>query len=75
MLDAMSEPDLLRSAMRSSHELILLGGLLGVLSVIAGLVSRRIAGPMLLAFLALGMLAGEEGVRAWHPVQRFHDCL
>jgi cell volume regulation protein A len=48
--------------MRGAHELILLGGLLGVLSVIVGLVSRRIGAPMLLAFLALGMLAGEDGL-------------
>jgi cell volume regulation protein A len=36
--------------------------LLGVLSVIVGLVSRRLGAPMLLAFLALGVLAGEDGV-------------
>ena len=48
--------------MARSHQLILLGGVLGLLSILAGLVSRRIGAPMLLVFLALGMLAGEDGV-------------
>ena len=50
------------AAMARSHQLILLGGVLGLLSILAGLVSRRIGAPMLLVFLALGMLAGEDGV-------------
>jgi len=49
-------------AMAKAHELILLGGALGLLSIIAGLISRRVGAPMLLVFLALGMLAGEDGV-------------
>jgi cell volume regulation protein A len=49
------------AAMAESHKLILLGGALGVLSILAGLLSRRIGAPVLLAFLALGMLAGEDG--------------
>ena len=44
-----------------AHEMILVGAALGVLSVIAGLLSRRIGAPVLLVFLALGMLAGEDG--------------
>jgi NhaP-type Na+/H+ and K+/H+ antiporter len=48
--------------MQQSHELILLGGVLGVLSVLVGLISRRLGAPVLLAFLALGMLAGDDGV-------------
>ncbi len=32
------------------------------MSIIAGLISRRVGAPMLLVFLALGMLAGEDGV-------------
>jgi NhaP-type Na+/H+ and K+/H+ antiporter len=52
----------LLNAMQRSHELILVGGALGVLSVLAGLLSRRLGAPMLLSFLALGMLAGEDGV-------------
>ncbi len=51
-----------RAVMRGSHQAILLGGGLGVLSILAGIVSRRIGAPMLLAFLALGMLAGEDGL-------------
>src|SRR5271166_5290625 len=50
------------AAMAQSHELILLGGVLGLLSIVAGLISRRVGAPMLLVFLALGMLAGEDGV-------------
>lgn len=52
----------LQAAMQQSHELILLGGVLGVLSVLLGLISRRLGAPVLLVFLALGMLAGEDGV-------------
>src|SRR6266851_6190947 len=50
------------AAIAKSHELILLGGVLGLLSIIAGLISRRVGAPMLLVFLALGMLAGEDGL-------------
>jgi len=50
------------AAIAKSHELILLGGVLGVLSIVAGLISRRVGAPMLLVFLALGMLAGEDGL-------------
>ena len=45
-----------------AHELILVGGLLGLSSVLAGLASRRIGAPILLVFLAFGMLAGEDGL-------------
>jgi NhaP-type Na+/H+ and K+/H+ antiporter len=50
-----------RAAMRHTDQIILLGGGLGVLSVLAGILSRRVGAPMLLAFLALGMLGGEDG--------------
>jgi NhaP-type Na+/H+ and K+/H+ antiporter len=50
------------SAIAQAHRLILLGSALGVLSILAGLASRRIGAPMLLVFLGLGMLAGEDGV-------------
>jgi NhaP-type Na+/H+ and K+/H+ antiporter len=50
------------AAIERAHELILLGGTLGLLSIIAGLVSRRVGAPVLLVFLGLGMLAGEDGV-------------
>ena len=57
-------PDLLalgRSHMELAHEIILVGAALGVLSVLAGLLSRRLGAPILLVFLVLGMLAGEDG--------------
>ena len=61
----MTGPELItlgHAAITKAHELILLGGALGLLSIIAGLISRRVGAPMLLVFLALGMLAGEDGV-------------
>src|SRR5438309_6591047 len=61
----MTGPELIalgHAAIAKAHELILLGGVLGFLSIIAGLISRRVGAPMLLVFLALGMLAGEDGV-------------
>ncbi len=60
----MTGPELIalgHAAIAKAHELILLGGALGLLSIIAGLISRRVGAPMLLVFLALGMLAGEDG--------------
>jgi NhaP-type Na+/H+ and K+/H+ antiporter len=50
------------AAMAKAHELILLAGALGLLSIVAGVISRRVGAPMLLVFLGLGMLAGEDGV-------------
>ncbi len=47
--------------MEQAHDLILLGGVLGLLSIFAGLLSARINAPLLLVFLAIGMLAGEDG--------------
>lgn len=47
--------------MEPAHHLLLLGGVLGLLGIAAGLVSARLGTPMLLAFLALGMLAGKGG--------------
>ena len=49
-----------RAHIESAHELILVGALLGVLSIFAGLLSRRLGAPVLLVFLVLGMLAGED---------------
>jgi cell volume regulation protein A len=40
---------------------ILLGGFLIVLSILAGMFSSRLGAPLLLVFLGLGMLAGEDG--------------
>ena len=50
------------AALVRSHQLILAGGGLGLLSIVAGLISRRIGAPVLLVFLAIGMLAGDDHV-------------
>ncbi len=42
-------------------QLILVGAGLVTLSILAGIVSSRIGAPLLLVFLVLGMLAGEDG--------------
>jgi cell volume regulation protein A len=47
--------------MEFANNLILLGAGLITLSIFAGLVSSRIGAPLLLVFLALGLLAGEDG--------------
>lgn len=46
----------------SLEHLILLGSALVLLSIFAGMISSRVGAPLLLVFLALGMLAGEEGI-------------
>jgi potassium/hydrogen antiporter len=45
----------------ASHQLILLGSVLVLLSIFAGLFSARLGAPLLLVFLGLGTLAGGEG--------------
>lgn len=47
--------------MEVGNEFILVGAALVTISIFAGLVSSRIGAPLLLVFLALGMLAGEDG--------------
>ena len=47
--------------MATSHELILGAGLLGLLAIFAATFSTRFGSPLLLAFIGLGMLAGEDG--------------
>jgi potassium/hydrogen antiporter len=49
------------SHMELAQQLILLGAALGLLGIFAGLASRRVGAPILLVFLGLGMLAGEDG--------------
>jgi cell volume regulation protein A len=48
--------------MEASHQLILLGSALVLLSIFAGVFSARSGAPLLLVFLGLGMLAGDEGL-------------
>jgi cell volume regulation protein A len=50
-----------RTHMELAHEMIFVGAALGVLSVFAGLLSRRLGAPVLVIFLVIGMLAGEDG--------------
>lgn len=52
--------------MNTAHELILLGGALGLISVFAGVIGARFNAPILLVFLLLGMLAGEDGLAAFN---------
>lgn len=47
--------------MEFGNQIILVGAGLIMLSIFAGLVSSRIGAPLLLVFLVLGMLAGEDG--------------
>ncbi len=47
--------------MNIAHELILLRGVLGLISVFAVVIGSRFNAPILLLFLVLGMLAGEDG--------------
>lgn len=58
----MSAEAALHAALHDTHLVIMAAGVLGVLSIFAGLLSRRIGAPVLLAFLAIGMLCGEDGV-------------
>lgn len=44
-----------------SSQLIFAGAILALMCVVASIVSRRLGAPLLLVFLLLGMLAGEDG--------------
>ncbi|MEX2297938.1 MAG: potassium/proton antiporter [Dongiaceae bacterium] len=44
----------------AEHIILLMGGLL-IISILAGALSSRVGAPLLLVFLVLGMLLGEEG--------------
>jgi hypothetical protein len=47
--------------MEPTHHLILLASTLGLLSIFAGLFSARFGTPLLLVFLAIGILFGKDG--------------
>ena len=47
--------------MDASHEIIFVAGVLCLLATLAGLLSARLGTPLLLAFIGIGMLAGEDG--------------
>ena len=49
-----------------THQLMLLTGTLFLMSVLASAISARLGVPLLLVFLALGMLAGEDGPGGIH---------
>lgn len=61
----MGLPQTRRNAMESTLELLglstLIGATLVVLSILLGLITSRAGMPLLLVFLAVGMLAGEDG--------------
>ncbi len=48
--------------MELTNQIILLGGMLLLLSVFSSVLSSRFGVPLLLVFLVLGMVAGEEGL-------------
>lgn len=52
--------------MEFSNQVILLGGLLALISVLASTLTARLGIPLLLIFLVLGMLAGEDGPGGIH---------
>jgi potassium/hydrogen antiporter len=45
-----------------THSVILLIGVLGVISIVASVFANRFKAPLLLVFLCLGMLAGQDGI-------------
>src|ERR1700753_2640438 len=47
--------------MDAAHHLVLLAGALGLLSILVRLFSSRFGTPLLLVFLAIGILFGKEG--------------
>jgi potassium/hydrogen antiporter len=57
--------------MELGNQVIFLGALLVTLSIFAGLLSSRLGVPLLLVFLGLGMLVGEDGPGGIH----FNDHL
>lgn len=48
------------------NQLIFLGGGLAIISILATRISAKLGAPLLLIFLVLGMLAGEDGIGGLH---------
>jgi cell volume regulation protein A len=48
--------------MEQAHQLVFIGSLLLLAGIVAGMLSSRVGAPLLLAFLALGMVAGVDGL-------------
>ncbi len=57
----LTEKGVVLSKVVHSDELVLFASLLVVVSIVASAVSSRLGAPLLLVFLVLGMLAGEDG--------------
>src|SRR4051794_31942275 len=47
--------------MATAHEIILIAGVLCLLAILAGQISSRVGTPLLLVFIGVGALAGEDG--------------
>jgi cell volume regulation protein A len=59
--------------MEFTNQVILFIGLLFLVSILASVISARLGAPLLLVFLVLGMLLGEEGLGIeFHDVQLAH---
>jgi len=54
------------ASMDSLNQLILFGGVLFLVSILASTLSPRVGMPLLLVFLIIGMLAGEDGIGGMH---------
>ena len=47
--------------MENTHDSLLLIGVLGIVAIVASVLASRLKAPLLLVFLCLGMLAGQDG--------------
>ncbi|HEY9448046.1 MAG TPA: cation:proton antiporter, partial [Burkholderiales bacterium] len=52
--------------MEFSNQIVLFGSLLALVAIVASVLSSRFGAPLLLVFLVLGMLAGEDGPGGVH---------
>ncbi|AMO70369.1 sodium:proton exchanger [Zhongshania aliphaticivorans] len=52
--------------MEHTYQLVFIGAALFLFAVFASIISRRLGAPLLLIFLLLGMLAGEDGIGGIH---------